>query len=94
VERQHAERQSGERWSFCGDFDGCHQRLRCIFLGASSARVWFPDIDDILDICGVVDAGLHPQASSAVEAFLCGGALPLRSRIPHRLLGARRLHPW
>jgi hypothetical protein len=44
-------------------------------------------------VCGAVDIGLPPQASSMVEPFSCGGALPLRSRIPHRLLGARRLHP-
>jgi hypothetical protein len=62
--------------------------LRVILrLGAYSARVWFPDLDDILDVCGAVDIELPPQPSAVVEAFSCGGALPLRSRIPHRLLG-------
>jgi hypothetical protein len=60
--------------------------------------VWFLDLGGILDICcvvdsgvcDVVDVGLPPQASSAVEAFSCGGMPPLRSRIPWRLLGACR----
>jgi hypothetical protein len=78
---------------FAEDFGHCHRQLWHIWLGASSVRVLFPNLSGILSVCGAVDAGLTPQASSTVEAFSCGGVLPLRSRIPHQLLGARRLCP-
>jgi hypothetical protein len=83
------------------DICGSHWRLRHIWLGASFARVWFPDLGGILSVCGAVDGGgcgavdarLPPQVSLAVEAFSCGGALPLQSCIAHRLHGAHRLRP-
>jgi hypothetical protein len=78
--------QAASGGAFVSDICGCHRRLRRIWLGASFAWVWFPNLGGILSVCGAVDgggcgavdAGLPPHVSSRlrhsrVEAhFLCG----------------------
>jgi hypothetical protein len=84
---------------FVGDFGGCHWGLRQFWFGASLIRVWSPNLDDILIICGAedgsacgaVDTGLLPQASLVVEAFLGGGLPPVRFCLPWQLLCSRWL---